>query len=400
MSHDARGTPMIRNLDRWIGSYVRGLNRARPDVDGLVHVILCVADHFEPMVFGVGGALQRERVNAWSRGLPPLARAHQDADGHPFQYTFFYPAEEYVPAHLDALADLRAKGIADVEVHLHHDRDTSDGLRQKLCAFTSTLHDRHGLLRRNRATGRIEYAFIHGNWALANSGRHGAWCGVDDELSVLQETGCYADFTMPAAPDWAQTRKINSLYYANPDRIGGRAPHDDGYDLAVGKAPRSTLLLVQGPLTLNWRRRKFGVLPRIENGELSGDNPPSPDRADQWIAQHIHVHGRPDWVFVKLHTHGAVERNARVLLGGAMGRTLSYLERAYNDGTRYALHYVTAREMYSLVKAAEAGFAGDPGLFRRWVDGPSALAAVAAPLSSRQADEDGPECARAAGRRR
>jgi len=42
----------------------------------------------------------------------------------------------------------------------------------------------------------------------------------------------------------------------------------------------------------------------------------------------------------------------------------SYLEKAYNDGIRYRLHYVTAREVYNIVKAAEDGMTGDPHQYR------------------------------------
>jgi hypothetical protein len=52
------------------------------------------------------------------------------------------------------------------------------------------------------------------------------------------------------------------------------------------------------------------------------------------------------------------------LLGPAMDETLSYLETAYNDGVRYCLHYVTAREMYNIIKAAEAGASGNPAVYR------------------------------------
>ena len=47
----------------------------------------------------------------------------------------------------------------------------------------------------------------------------GRYCGVNDELTVLRETGCYADFTMPAAPDVSQTRTINAIYYAADDPL-------------------------------------------------------------------------------------------------------------------------------------------------------------------------------------
>ena len=46
----------------------------------------------------------------------------------------------------------------------------------------------------------VGYAFIHGNWSLCNSRPDGRYCGVNNELDVLRETGCYADFTLPSAP--------------------------------------------------------------------------------------------------------------------------------------------------------------------------------------------------------
>jgi hypothetical protein len=122
--------------------------------------------------------------------------------------------------------------------------------------------------------------------------------------------------------------------------------------------------MVQGPLTLDWGRRKYGLLPRIENGELSHWNPPAPRRADLWVREAPAVRGRPDWIFVKIFTHGAKPVNTDVMLGAPMDELFAYLGRAYNDGTDFTLHYVTAREMYNLIKAAEAGRSGPPGPHR------------------------------------
>src|SRR5207237_827951 len=144
-------------------------------------------------------------------------------------------AEEYEPEYLDALARLCAAGFGEVEVHLHHDRDTADGLRHQLLTFKGLLAERHGLLARHRATGALRYGFIHGNWALCNSRPDGRWCGVNNELDVLRETGCYADFTMPSAPHPTQTRKHNSIYYAS-DRPARPTPHHRAPDAA--RAPR------------------------------------------------------------------------------------------------------------------------------------------------------------------
>jgi hypothetical protein len=85
---------------------------------------------------------------------------------------------------------------------------------------------------------------------------------------------------------------------------------------------------------------------------------------DLWVRQHIHVQGRPEWIFVKIHTHGTQEPDMETLLGDPMDRMFTYLETAYNDGSRYQLHYVTSREAYNIIKAAEAGKVGNPHLYR------------------------------------
>jgi len=41
-----------------------------------------------------------------------------------------------------------------------------------------------------------------------------------------------------------------------------------------------------------------------------------------------------------------------------------HLETKYNDGRDWKLHYVSAREMYNIIKAAENGLDGDPGAYR------------------------------------
>lgn len=359
---------LVRALARrrvfvWLPGYLRRLARGRPRHAGPLHVIFCFVDHFEP---GWGGAdvdQQRARVRRWCERYPRLCEGHRDADGRPPRHTFFFPDDEYRPEHLRDLAELCRAGYGEIEVHVHHDRDTADGLRARLRTFVRALDHDHGAVPVAPATGRPAWAFVHGNWALDNSRPDGRWCGVDDELTVLAGEGCYADFTLPSAPDVTQTRTVNSIYYATDDPARGKS-HDRGEPVRVGGAPRGDLVIVQGPLALNWRRRKHGVLPRIENGEIRATNPPLRDRVDLWVRTHVHVAGRPEWVFVKVHTHGAPERETDTLLGPAADAMFRDLETRYNDGRRHVLHYVTARELYNIVKAAEAGLGGDPGRYR------------------------------------
>lgn len=254
-------------------------------------------------------------------------------------------------------------GFGEVEVHLHHDADTPEHLGATLGEFVATLRDRHGLLSRD-AAGRVAYAFIHGNWALNNARPDGRWCGVNDEIAILRGTGCYADLTLPAAPDPCQTTTVNSIYYATGDHHRPKG-HDRGRRAAVGRtAPADALLMIQGPLALGWKRRGPFVVPRVENGQIDRATVPTLERFRQWVDVGIAVEGRPEWVFVKIHTHGAPERNADVLLGPATVRFHEAIGRAFNDGSRYRLHYVTAREMANIVKAAEDGATGNPNDYR------------------------------------
>jgi hypothetical protein len=279
-----------------------------------------------------------------------VATPFVDADGRHPCHSFFYPAEEYRAEHLDKLASLCRDGYGEIEIHLHHDNDTAENLAKDLRDFANTLHHQHGALSKDPETGEPVYAFIHGNWCLDNSRPDGRWCGVNNEITVLRDTGCYADFTFPAAPDPSQPPIINSIYHVNDDPLRP-CSHFSGEMATAGQPRTSDLLLINGPLMLNWKRRKFGIIPRIENGDIRANNPPTPDRVDLWVQAGVRVRGRDDWLFVKIHTHGAQERDMEALLGEPAHAMHRYLQARYNDGGHYRLHYVSAREMYNIARA-------------------------------------------------
>ena len=335
----------------WLPGLIRDLAGSRPRAEEITDVYFCFADHYEPGWREADLTLQRSRVTAWLDRYPAVAARHHDSDGRCPQHSFFFPAEEYQAEHLDRLASFCRAGWGDVEVHLHHDRDTAAGFRDKILEFTQVLHSRHGLLRKDTA-GPVQYGFIHGNWVLNNSGRDGEGCGVDDETSILMETGCYADFTMPCAPHPAQCRKVNSIYYTLPSNKP-RA-HDSGVDAQVGKNAPPGLLMIQGPLNLNRTSRKWGLIPRVESADVSSYNPPNAVRCSLWLDSHVHVTGAPEHVFIKVSTHGAQERNMDLLFSTGFEDLWSSLERlAGRHGFR--LHYVTAFEMFNRVREIESG---------------------------------------------
>jgi hypothetical protein len=350
-----------RGLDQWLPSYVLGTPaRHRGAVarrSQLTHVFFLICDHYEPRHGATRDEQPVERVRTWQQEYPRFQERCRTAFGHAPLHTWFYPPH-HGAEHLPTLADMAFEGGGEVELHYHHEDDTEATLRRDLLT-TLDLYNRSGLLLETGAPPRRNFGFVHGDWTLDNA-CNGVKCGVNGELSILKDLGCWADFTMPSANE-AQTRKINSIYYAMDDPSKHKS-HDRGVDAAVGAADREGFLLIQGPLGINWSAPRY---PRVENASLTSENWGRPDRIHKWIDCNVHVQGRPDWLFVKLHTHGAVERDFDALFGDKAFEMHRVLNEQYNDGTRYQLHYVTARQAYNLVKAAEAGHSGDP---RPWLD--------------------------------
>jgi len=360
-----------KRFDTWIEGYARHTiaNRLPPRVAGPRHLVFALCDHWEPLWNQVGDAQADARVRFWVEEYPRLAAEFRDADGRSPRHSFFFPGEQYRPAWLEALAGLARRGIAEVEVHLHHDGDTAETLRSDLRTTLDHCAG-HGHLSRGPA-GEKRYAFIHGNWCLANARADGTYCGVDAEIPLLFETGCYADFTFPAAPDESQPNIVNQIYWPTGD-LAKRRAYEAGERARVGDTRRDRILMIEGPLALATRAEKIPI--RIENAAITAKEPGTPKRIATWVRQNIHVEGRPEWVFVKVHTHGAPELQAASLLG-AGGRTMHRaLTTRYNDGRSWVLHYVTAREMFNIAVAAMGGEAGDPSAYRDYVLAPPPVA--------------------------
>jgi hypothetical protein len=331
---------------------VNGKKRRNMAADGPVDVLLCVVDHFEPQVGGAAAGIADRRLKNWLDQYPKIADRHRDADDCRPAHSFFYPWDEYRVEEMAPLQAMCAEGYGEIEVHLHHRDDTEATLRAKLEDAIAEFRS-HGALA-CWPTGKPAFGFIHGNWALDNSRQeNGAnFCGVNSEIRLLRDLGCYADFTFPAWQKTAQPRLTNAIYYATDDPEAPKS-HERGPRARVGASDRGDLLLVQGalvPYLLDWKR---GGRPAMDDSDLAFYRRYEPTRADRWIGAGIHVEGCGSRVFVKLHCHGAADKNSECLLGSDLDRMFSDLEARYNDGTRYRLHYVTAREMFNVIRATE-----------------------------------------------
>lgn len=357
---------------RWLPAYLYQRCARRPSSRKPLHLIIALADHFEPTYLPDAPtefaefAEQERRVEEWCRTYPKVFDAWRDNEGFPFRHTYFSPAEQYEPTLIDRLAEHCRSGWGEIEIHLHHgikSPDTAENTRRALVEFRDALA-RHGCLSRMNGDAHPRYAFVHGNWALANSAG-GSFCGVDEEMKILAETGCYADMTLPAAPNPVQTSKINSLYEcALP--LDERAPHRRGRALRVGSEPSVFPLMIQGPLCLNFSQRAEGLLPvpKIENAALTSAYPPTLSRLHLWQRTKISVEGKPDWMFIKLHCHGMDPTDREAMLGGQIQSFLKDLTQEARTSSSYVLHFTTAREMTNIILAACDGRDGNPGDYR------------------------------------
>ncbi|MGH9448437.1 MAG: hypothetical protein ACRD3O_22370, partial [Terriglobia bacterium] len=66
-----------------------------------MHLIIALADHFEPSIDYrqprryATRDVQEQRLTRWCNTYPSAVRSWPDSDGRPFCHTYFYPAEQY-----------------------------------------------------------------------------------------------------------------------------------------------------------------------------------------------------------------------------------------------------------------------------------------------------------------
>ncbi len=337
--------------------------------DGPVHLVVVVANHFEPSWSERGGLLpldeQRRRLDRWCDVARATGEAVRDVDGTPFRHTNFYPGEQYHAPLLDTLAALQREGFGEVEIHLHHgveEPDTEANLHRALVEFRDLLAEEHKCLSREEGDAQPKYAFVHGNLALANSSG-GRFCGVDTEMRVLAETGCYVDMTLPAVPLEPQVPRINAVYECGRP-LEEPVPHRTGPSLRVGRRPQLPVIFT-GPLVFNWTRRVKGLpVPRTDDGALAANYTNDFARLERWASARVAVRGRPEWVFVKLYCHGFFTHDQSACIGDGVRRFWSEaLEESERTG-RYRIHFASAREAFNISMAAVDGLSGDPQQYR------------------------------------
>lgn len=349
-----------RHAEIWFPSYLSGrarnlLGRPKPQ-----RLWVSITDHYEPLGGHVSMETALRRVARWQDAWPRIAdAAPRDADGRMPCYSFFYPEEEYRAELLEPLAEMTRQGIGDVEVHIHHDRETAEGFIRKIGGFCRRLRDDHGLL--NDHNGQMVFGFIHGNWALDNSHPVGVNCGLTGEIELLRDLGCYADFTMPSLPSPTQGRIVNQVYWCT-GTPGKPKAFDRGIEATIGGGVQGDLLMITGPVGLRYAGR---LVPRIEMGEIAANDPPTEYRVRRWLDLAPRIGGD---IFLKLYTHGAREDNADALLGTSTGvgglqemfRWLHEIAAEREIEVHWASAYRTFTAVEALTGPLHPGFRGSP----------------------------------------
>jgi hypothetical protein len=340
----------------WLPDYAFN-SPTRGEAEGVVDIVFFLPDHWEP-----GG--DPEILNTWMTEYRKLADKHIDADGRKLQHDFYYPLDQFHGHEVESLVVLCSEGYGDIGVHLHHRDDTPESLAKKFRDGIDSLQAHGALISQD---GVCRFSFTHGNWAVDNSRLENDrnYCGVNNEIEILLGFGCFADATFPSLYQLSQPKAVNKLFYAKD------TPEPKSYDTwtrsEVGLVTTpNQLAFMCGPLMIDWSDWRFKTHPTIDDGDLYWEIPTSLHRFEVWLNANVHVAGRPNWVFVRPFTHGSNLKRGGFdnILGKNIDQMLTDVEALYNDGQKCRLHYMTTREAYNVMKAAEAGKDGNPNDYR------------------------------------
>jgi len=251
--------------------------------------------------------------------VPEIVGGRRDSDGRPMVHTYSYPAEQYDEGLVDRLAEHCRAEWGEIEMHYGMlAPNTPENTRWEVTHFRDVSAE-CGRLSYWQGSDAPRYALVHGNFALSNSAGAAVEWIRKSRFWRKQVTAPTLRFRRRRFT--AEIAKINWIYECTPP-LDRKAPDRRGRDLRRGH-PR--------PLFRCWSRGRCyrisaeaGLFPRASR------TAPSPARGrpgcggSPWKRAAIAAHGRPDWIFVKLHCQGMDPRpkNQDAVLGTSMRKFL------------------------------------------------------------------------------
>ena len=335
----------------WLSGYFRthrAFDRRAIPAGVPIDVMVMVADHYEPARRdGDAAAVESVRLVVFRlrADCRPAPRFRRPAAAKHLVIPLRLPQPGLRPgAERDDLQRLRRGRVPPAPRPRHPRYDGRHAPRGRRVVQPLRRHaDSRG------AAAQDASGYVAGNSALDNGAGDDKLSGCNTEIRALRDAGCYADFTFSSLGSRAQPRTTNSIYYATED--GLPKSYDTGVPVEVGRPASGDLMIFQGPTAFDWRHG------RIDDGSVENSSPPHPRRLGAWLKANVHVPGRPEWVFVKLHTHAM--QNRASFLSSACDATFAAMEHWWARPP-FRLHYVTAREVYNIARAAEAGHSRQP----------------------------------------
>lgn len=343
-----------KQIDRWIVPYSIDLisgDHPKYSRDETTDLIFLIADHHE---HSFDNEKAKESVARWIDDYKKSIEGITDSNGRNFQYTWFYPYDNRrTPGALHKLSKFAEKGYGEVELHWHKKNISDDEFKKGLNDAVEWFGSYGALVPlTSKKRWKTAFGYVAGNWDLDNGLLRRS--GSSNEIDHLINSGAYADFTFPNSSD-AQPPFYSSIYYAQDDSMP--RSHFEGTPARVGGNGEG-LMIFMGPTGLDFKEitTEFGTIEAwwYKNFE---------SRIDNWFDHAPVVEGRPEWRFVKTYTHGVQSRS--LFESGDFRVLLEELVK-FSDKEKIRLHFVTAREAYNIVKAAEDGKGGNPFEYRNY----------------------------------
>ena len=153
-------------------------------------------------------------------------------------------------------------GLGEIEVHLHHSRETAEKMQQE----TGAAQGSACALRRTASppakAPMSTFGFVHGKWSLDNSRGERALRRVNNELAVLRQAKCCADFTFPA---WGSQPRANTTASLRNGQSGqAEVATTPAKDVHLGGRPSGDLMIFQGPGRLGGVPALAGLLALVD----------------------------------------------------------------------------------------------------------------------------------------
>lgn len=349
------GYKLVKWNAYWFPTYIQQQIGSTNSSNQIEHLMFVVADHYEPGFIEEEAVIENEK---WLADYAKAVEGKRDSYGNRFVYNWFYPFDQRNDRVLKRLQQEVKQGSGEIEFHWHKPCLTAAEYQVQLTEAVSWFKE-FGAFQGGAERGddnATRFSFIAGNWDLDNG--RGTGCGINDEISQLTKAGGYMDMTYSTLGSPAQPKDmINQIYYVK-DTPEARS-YKQGHRIKVGEVtPETPFMMFQGPLSFHWDLT-------FEYGALESYALPSLKRIKRWIDSHIHVENKPQWSFVKLYSHGIQSPD---IVKHHLGPMLDAL-KTETTARNIKLHYVSAREAYNIVRAAEAGMEGDPELYRDFIYG-------------------------------